>query len=288
MSGVEVTSIVGVPEVGLVRDLPFDDYMAVDAVSSSQLRYLAEGNTLAHLKAAFIEKKIKKNSKALDFGRNAHLIILEPRKFQQKHLVMPDFGAMQSSINRKKRDDWLAKLPKDVIPVSEADVEKLSGMMNQLLKHKIICNILSEGAAEVSIFWVDKATGLRCKARADFLAIMRKALVDYKTTRDAFHDEFTKDFSNHGYAIQLSHYKAACVANGIEIEDVLCVAQESEYPYLPIVYSVDPQYLEDGEARRSASMMKIAQAKQTNLWPGYEERVHNLTPPPWQMYREVL
>ncbi len=285
-----------IPTEGIVKVLPFEYYAEEPAINSGMLTMYCRDKTPAHIKAKYIEKKVKFESDDLDFGKNAHTILLEPELFRSKHIVIPEFSGKtqdgKESKNSKEAKDkkkaWFARLPADAIPVDAEDIESHTGMLNQLLSHGLIKNIFHSGSSEISGFWIDKETGVRCKFRADYINGSKKAVIDYKTARDASTTTMLKEIEKRYYDVQLFHYAMGCRALGIPIEDLIIVAQEKEYPYLPNTISINELLREDAEARWRSALNVLAKCFQTGVWPGYPEKVNEVGPTNFRIYKEVL
>lgn len=285
-----------IPETGLIKDLPFEMYAAEPAINSGMLTMFCRGKTPAHIKAKYIDKRVAFDSEDLDFGRKAHAIILEPKRFQARHVVMPKFTGKtvdgrdsdKSKEAKEKRAAWLADLPPDVFVVTEEEAVDLTGMVNELLRNDIVKNVLSRGASEISGFWIDKETGVRCKFRADFINFAKRALCDYKTARESRHDEFRDSFERLFYSVQLFHYLQGCQAMNLPVDDILVVAQEKIYPYLAQVFFLSSSYLDDAKERWRSALNQLAQCQKSGIWPGFPNRITELVPSNRLQFKEVL
>lgn len=283
-------------ELGLIRNLTFDQYLEDTGINSGMITMFCKGKTPAHIKAKYIDKKVPFDSEDLDFGRKAHTMILEPKRFKERHVIMPKFmgltkdGKMseRSDAAKEKKEKWLAELPKDVIVVTEDEAEELTGMANKLNEEGLYQNILSEGVSELSGFWIDKESGARCKMRADFVNFVRKGLVDYKTARDARHDEFRDSCERLWYHVQLFHYLQGCKALELPIEDIMIIAQEKVYPWLPNAFFLNDFYLEDAKLRWRSALNQLAACQKSGVWPGFAAKINELIPSTRLMYKEVL
>lgn len=285
-----------IPTEGIVQDLPFELYAAEPAINSGMLTMFCREKTPAHIKAKYIDKKVPFDSDDLDFGRNMHAVLLEPKKFMSSHIVIPKFTGKtkdgresdKSAEARDKKKRWFAQLPPSAIPVEEEDITDFTGMLRQLRDHELINNMLSEGASEITGFWIDKETGVRCKFRADYINMIRHAVVDYKTTRDASNGFFTRQIEKLFYHVQLYHYRTGARALGLPIDDLLMIAQEKTYPYLPNNFFLNELMIEDAEARWRSAMNQLAECMKSGVWPGYPQKVNEVMPTNFLIYREVL
>src|SRR3546814_8878287 len=109
-------------------------------------------------------------------------------------------------------------------------------MHTALMRDPEVAALFAEGESEVTLRWVDEATGLRCKARADRWNRRRRYMADLKTTDDASERGFGRSVVNYGYDITHAHYCEGARACGEPVDKYLIVAQEKKAPYLAAVY----------------------------------------------------
>lgn len=69
-------------------------------------------------------------------------------------------------------------------------------------------NLLSQksGYSELSGFWIDPDTGVKCKFRPDYINFNLLFLLDWKTTKDISLTGWPKEIANYGYDISASFY----------------------------------------------------------------------------------
>jgi len=82
------------------------------------------------------------------------------------------------------------------------------------------------------------------------------------------------------YILGAAHYahciREARIGTG---ESFTFVAIEKDPPYGIMIYPADSGCLDVGERWRKDLTRKIADAKASGVWPGYDERAYPLTPP---------
>lgn len=271
-----------IPVTGFVENLDEDVYHDLDHVSSHGIKAVLRSPE------HFFHKYVLKNrddkaSKAMELGKKVHAAFLEPKRFNEMKVVMPDFGAMQSSTNRKKRDEWIAVLPSGSIILKQEEVDQILGMAEAIRRHKIAAPILEQIAGEVSGFWVDEFTQVSCRMRIDGLIMSKKLIVDYKTAEDASPQAFSSAAARYGYDVQAGHYVMGTENITKERFDYCFIAQETSEPYSPAVYIPDHYFVEAGMSLAKKGLLKIKECRETNLWPGYSEEALNMSLPMWRM-----
>lgn len=253
-----------------VEGLADDSYHAdKTAVSSTSLRYVLKSELYFYRSHCLGLRKPA--TKAMNFGKAAHMAMLEPRRFESIHVVMPDFGDMRSSSNRSKRDAWLAELPKDALVLSQEERDKLMWMIDSLLRHEIAVNLLKDAAFEQTGYFRDSVTGLKCRFKPDIIRPDLSAMPDIKTTRDASKAFFSKEIWNHRYDVQLAFYSMGVeMIHGKPPEFPCFIAVENESPFDVCVYAADEGMMSRGQASARKCLDRIARCLETGNWYGYQ------------------
>lgn len=216
-------------------------------------------------------------------GRIVHSAILEPDKFDDDYLLMPDFGPMQSSTNRKTRDAWLATLPPGTSIVKPGEKELAMAMREAVLRHKTARLVIEGGRPEVTLRWQDKRTGVRCKARVDWDCPEFHFCMDLKSTDDASPAAFARSVANYRYHMQHAHYSGGYQNLGRDLRNFLIVAVEKEPPHAVGVYHIDAAAEERGFELVNRAMDKLARCMSTGEWPAYSENIEPIGIPLWAL-----
>jgi hypothetical protein len=144
------------------------------------------------------------------------------------------------------------------------------------------------GSPEQSLFWIDPATAVWCRARFDWLRDRapdgrRTLFCDYKTTKSAAPDEIEKAILNYGY-----HQQAAWYLDGVRALDLaepeaefLLIFQEKAPPYLVTVAQIAYSSLRIGREQNRRAIELYAECTAANHWPGYTDGVANVALPIW-------
>ncbi len=196
-------------KLGVYRDLPLEEYLAEPHISSSDLRRaLTSPASYWHYSTLNPDRPSRRDSEtpAMAFGKHLHAAILEPLRFNDTYVELPDSPGQEAWLTTK--DDLLKeckrlKLPltgnkpelieriseyfadKNVPGPNITDVVKAESEKKgyTLLKSDEFWRVKERQAlaaffygkellgdissSEVSIFWIDKKFDLPCKARLD-------------------------------------------------------------------------------------------------------------------------
>ena len=152
-------------------------------------------------------------------------------------------------------------------------------MASSVFAHPAAAELLSAGAAELSFWWDDQETGLRCKCRPDWM--QGQTIVDLKTTQDSSPEAFAKSCAQFSYHIQQAHYLKGLEASQPPADDFVFIAVSSAFPYLTGVYRLDDAATIGGENLRARMMRKLKRCKDTDHWPGHSEAIESVSLPGW-------
>jgi len=280
-------------------DVPAEEYhlKALGVVNVGALKMLAK--TPAHYRA-WLDEVEDSDTPAKTFGRAYHDRVLLPELFAQRYVGEPlnapgrPTDAMrnaknpnESSIERVKFwDAWEAQNVGKTV-MSAKDFAVIEAMHAALMSNPDIADLFAEGDSEVTIRWIDEASGLSCKARADRWNRRDRVMIDLKTTEDASPRAFARSVVTYGYDITHAHYAEGARACGEPVDRYLIVAQEKKAPYLAAVYQLD----DAGEARgyelRQRGMETMAECMAANTWPGYPAGIQQLSLPGWAIAEEM-
>lgn len=285
----------------VIHGLPAEEYhrREIGVVSAGVLRQLAE-RTPAHYRA-WVDETEEKDTPAMAFGRAYHDRVLLPDLFARRYIGEPvgapprPSAAMRtaknpsaSSIERVEFwNRWEAENAGKII-LSAADFALIEAMHAALMRDREIAALLTdEGDSEVTLRWVDEATGLQCKARADRWNRRRRFMADLKTTDDAGECSFGRAVVRYGYDITHAHYSEGAKACGEPVEHYLIVAQEKKAPYLATVYELDATAEARGYEIRQRGLDTMAECLASDTWPGYPRGVNPLSLPGWATANEM-
>lgn len=285
-----------ITEPGLYPDLTNEVYHAQkEAVSSSQLGTAAE-KSWAHF---FVEcepgnpnRKIKESTKAMDDGTAQHLYLLEPEKFRDTYLVLPEGINLRTNDGKAIRDEYEARAAAlgggvvkaeemtNIIGMAEAlEVQELelAGKMHKLK------DLFKRGKPEESFFWRDPETGIMCRVRPDWRIPDLNIIISYKTARSAQTAAFNSQSDRMYYWMREAMYLDGIKAVTKQAYHCVIVAQEKEAPWLGQAFCYQPHEIEAAREVYLQKLRELADCRRTGIWPGYSKKMQELKISRWSM-----
>lgn len=268
--------------MGLVPDMPFEEYLAVDAMSQSGLRALARSPWHYRNRVPVTPTRAMLN------GTLAHCAQLEPDAMAARYVVVPE-GAprrpTEAQWNAKKSNEesmaakaWWSEFLDSVGTrqiVAANDYAVTQAQLRAIAAEPYLAELFSRGYAEASVFCIDKTTGVYCKARPDWVHPVDKSgrkvkLVDLKTTADESPDGFSRALTSLGHHRQRAHYiRVFEQATGLEVVEFVFAAVTSAHPVLAVPYVLDPVDAQQGEEEVDELLDRYAWCLREDQWPAY-------------------
>lgn len=262
---------------GVRYDLAHDDYLRLPALGSSDIKRILRSP--AHYRAAADDTADAAD--ALLFGTAVHMGAFEPARFEREVVALPDVDR-RTKAGKAEHDAFVLAHPGALL-LPAADLERARRVVAALHEHSAAAHLLRDGVPEVSLQWVDEATGAPCKARVDWLR-PDGSMVDLKTARDASPLGFGRAIGQYGYAIQDAHYSAGgTVALRQRPPYFAFIAAEKDPPYAVGVYVLDDEAVAAAEARRRGALERWAECTRTGRWPAYSDLIETITLPKWAL-----
>jgi len=272
--------------MGVVHGMSFEDYLAVDAVSQSALRELARSPW------HFANRVDVKETRAMLNGSLVHCARLEPDALSQRYVIVPEdapkrptpaqWAAKKSNESSQFAKDWWNTFNeqiagRSIIEANDYVITQLQ--LDALSANATITEFMTGGRSEVSIFWIDPATGVYCKARPDYAREDGDAdlLTDLKSCVDESPNGFGRAAARMKYHLQAAHYSAGwTVATGRRVRAFMFAAVTSKQPVLAVPYVLTDEILQQGFDERAELLALYAQCKKTDTWPAYGDGVQLL------------
>lgn len=254
---------------GIHDGIPEDVYFADDALSASGAKVLLRNPARFQWERA--NPPAPKD--AFDVGHAAHSLILgvgQPFK-------PVDASDWRTKAAQAERDTIRAE---GAIPLLRKDFDAVHGMAAAIDQHKLARSVLTNGKPEQTVVWLDEPTGVRLRARVDWLR--PNAVADLKTARDGNPSGFDRDAANYGYHVSAAHYVAGVEARTGERLPFVLVVVEKDAPHFVSVHQFDDDFLDIGARQMRRATDLFAECTATGVWPGYSETdINLLSPPRW-------
>jgi hypothetical protein len=266
--------------MGLVKDMPFEDYRAVDAFSASDMKLLARSPW--HWK----NRVEVKQTRPMLCGSLVHCARLEPHALDERYVVVPEsapkrpteaqWNAAKSNESSMAAKEWWSEFlnrkgDREIVTAEEFAVTQMQ--LRALAAEPMLARFFSAGYSECSVFWIDRETGVYCKARPDHVYpedARSVTLVDLKSTMDESPDGFGRAAARMGYHRQRAHYVAGfAAATGLRVEGFVFAAVTSAPPVLAVPYRLTEEIEQQGEDERRELLERFAYCRKADHWPPY-------------------
>lgn len=268
--------------MGIHANVPFDEYLSINAVSNSYLGRLSECPAKARLP--------REDTPSLMLGRAVHKLVLEgEEKFAEEFAVAPENDYRGIKIDRRTKagkDAWAEfeaeKQGRNILKKEDAD--NALAIADAVYSHPWAKKLLAENVTEQTIIWSDKDTGLLCKGRPDAIPAKDKcALVDLKTTRDASLEAFTRAVIQYGYHRQAAFYiDGYGSAAEVYVDMFIFIAVEPLPPHRTEVYVLDDEFIGAGREAYKQILRREVECRQTGVYPHYtQDGITEIFKPGW-------
>lgn len=266
--------------LGVVYDMPFERYLSINALSATGLKLLARSPW------HFANRIDADPTPAMLRGTLAHCAVLEPDAMDKRYVVLPE-----DAPNKPTRRQWEAKKPSDESKaamawwtafqaenagrelVPTADYALCQAQLAAVAQQPELAALLRAGRGEVSIFWIDQATGIYCKARPDWLPPAEGGSItplDLKTCADESPNGFGRAAARLRYDLQAAHYTAGIeAATGLSVSRFVFAAVSSKPPVLAVPYVLTDEIRDQGRDERRELIERLAWCRRENEWPAY-------------------
>lgn len=214
---------------------------------------------------------IQEEKKHFLFGHALHTFFLEPEEFEKRFLVIPK---MRKNTNQYK--DYIEKITPELNNrkiIDDEQYKSIQGMNKRINEHEIAALLINKKShIEKSLYWIDRDTGVLCKARPDIIS--KNILIDLKSSKDLAYRSFRYGIKEYGYHIQAAMIQDGwATLTGNKIEMSISLACEKEEPWLPIIYQLNPDDIELGREMYKDALVYFKKCRDTDTWPGYKSKI---------------
>lgn len=287
---------------GIHLDVPFSDYLAIDAVSNSgDLSRVRRSAAYYH---AMKGKDTGGSSPAMRVGSLVNDFVLVPHLALSRFVVAGDCGATLKNGNECGNagrvvvdgESYCGKhapdsAPDDMILVTEEQVRRAQDMADAVLDDEDAAALLNRcGLREVTMLWTDRATGLRCKGRVDAIEdgtvnpFRLPAMLDLKKSMYAHPDRFPSEVMRRGYHQQLAFYDSGYhTITGLHTEPYIVAVNDQKGDDVHEVgtYQIIADAIEAGRDANRKALAFIKKCQDEGRYPGFGARPMSI--PAWAM-----
>jgi len=269
---------------GVFHNVPFDDYAQWAAVNHSILKHFKK--TAAHV---YYEMVTDEETKAKTLGYLVHMAALEPDKYKTDVAVAPKLDkrtkvgkAEWARFEKENQGKFLAR---------KEDDDTAKGILANIEQHPFARELLrAKGAEELSLRWIDQATGVLCKGRIDRLTMVgdEAVMVDVKTLgKPASTHNFQQAIQTYDYHGQAAHYLFGLntLMPDAPIPKAVWLVCETDAPYQIRVFEADDEALAIGADEMAKALQRFKECQETGFWPGWGDGMDVAGLPPWAYKR---
>lgn len=250
---------------GIHFDVSWDDYNNEPAIRISALVNMS-------VSPKFYQWSLlhPKDTDALRFGRAVDMALFEFELFRSSYVQWTGKDPSGETVTRKssywKDFEALAKNNGQEI-IDLDDYELALAIRNAVRDDPLARTYLHQGHQQVTLIWHDPETGYRCKARLDWLTLL-KALVDLKTARSVLPRKFQRDGAELEYHVKMAWYNDALTLLGMPPSEVVLLAVEKTGPLDVVCFDLTDEELAVGRFEYRRWMTELQQCIATDTWPG--------------------
>jgi exodeoxyribonuclease VIII len=257
---------------GFYQGIPNEAYHAGPGISKSGL-WTIHTKSPAHYKYG-----VRKEKKHFDFGEACHLAILEPDKFETTAFRGPD-----DRRGNKWKDAEAACANNGKLLLTSTDYDSVLGIRDGVHANPWVNSILTSGKPEIetSGYWIDPATGVLCRNRADVYRADLKIILDVKSAESAHPDAFARSVVNYGYHAQEAFYSDGHRMLGREVDGFAFLVFEKTEPFVSAVYELPPSIVDEGRETMRKALDVYQSCVKADDWPGYGDTVRELSFARW-------
>ena len=252
---------------GIYPDVPWDEYLALDAVRSTHLRDITT-RTPAHCR--FYREHGRKVSDAMKLGSAVNHQLLEPQNALDGTIAIWDERTANGATWPKKGPKWeafqAANQGRTVIDLKVWD--EASYIAAGVRRNPVAARMMSRRrVTEVTITWL-KAERL-CAARLDVWC-EDYSFGDLKVSGVPLaKDKFSWHARSLGWHQQAAWYDEGLRSHDIHPPGCALIAVESKPPHCCIVYRWPDNALQEGYDRNGLAFDQLLECERTGQWPGY-------------------
>lgn len=278
-----------------------EQHHKLKCISSSQLKYLAAGKSMA----AFYNKHVLRNDKPFfsdefRIGTIAHLAVLEPEKFEKTVIVC---GLDQ---RKKEFKDFLKELTGDnessstknggilnshgdeVFIIKQDEMDMYRAYQKQFEEHKRLNVMMPDCTIEQTGVAQDPETGLWLSLRGDARSA-RGYFIDPKTIAEELSlESISRYMAAFHLHIQDAHYiETANLIEPDSFRQFFFVMMSKKPPYEIALIQLDGEARAYGKKKRRQLLNQIAECEFKGKWPALDFNDNqwglHISLPPWSM-----
>jgi hypothetical protein len=254
----------------------FADYLTIDAVNWSTLKELRR----SPLHYRYRLENPRADTRLLRAGRTNHTAVFEPDRFLLEYVVFDHENKGGKVVRNGNAWEAFKAAHANKTILTPTEYAAALAVRDAARNCELAKPYLRKGRAEFAIQWRDPLTGLQLKARIDWLSDSKPAILDLKTTGSITYNALSWTSYKLAHHCQLGFYQWGIKeALGLDVP-VKVLAVELGEPHDATVLEYGEDELETGRNEAQALLVKLAEHRSTDRWPGqYTEELVLQFPP---------
>lgn len=247
-----------------------EEYDAIDAVNISSLVYMniSPKHYLDNL------KNPKEETPAMRLGTAVDVAAFDPERFELEYAVWPgvDEEGKKRIRSGKYWEEFQAKNAGKTILTLEEHSSAIA-MRHVLESDEVASQYLDDGTSQDALIWTDKATGIKCKGRTDWITAESSrhpdALGDLKTSESVEPWQFCRIGTRLHYPVKMAWYSDAFeLITCQRLREVVLFAVESARCHDVVVYNMGDDVLSVGRLTYRKWLHELARCRDSGKYPG--------------------
>lgn len=260
------------------------EYLQSEGVNRSFLHKLLE-HSPGHAK---FQQDNPDDTKSIRLGNAFHPSVLEPQRFKKEFVILPTNcqSGTQENPNKGMKSNLAAFEAQceanNQIIITQKDYDNIREMASVTHGNKKAMDLLSNGIAELSGYFLDPEYDVLVKIRLDYINKKEGIIIDLKSCADARKELFRTSAYNHGYDLQafMGLYGVTQITNQAHSDFRFICVESKDYHGLK-VYEADQEMLSTGYRKYRKAMELYKQCLERNEWEGYSSITEPLGSPAW-------
>ena len=258
----------------------FVDYIKGDGANRSFLHDMISWSP-GHAKW---KSENQEDTEALRLGHAFHPCVLEPEQFEKEFVILPadcEKGSGTGVMGRKEAFEAECEANSQIV-MTKKEYDNIREMRAVIQSDQECLDLLSDGVAELSGYFVDPDYDLLVKIRPDFINKKHNIIIDLKSCADAREGPFRKSAYEHGYDMQAFMILLGVTQiTGVPHNDFEFICVESKGYHGLDIWQADQQMLDTGYKKYQKAMTLYKQCLESGEWPGYDSTPKPLGSPTW-------
>lgn len=257
--------------LGLIENLPNEDYHASEGVSSSKLKVLLNKSPL-HA----VTPDEKEQTRAMEIGTAIHAAILEPERFDSEYRIV-ECDTRTSALYKAACREHPSYLV-----LTDKEAENVIGMQRSAYSNSAFrAHLEASAKRELSVFAKCPETGLLLRCRWD-IEPFNGIGFDLKKTQDCSSDKLERAIYNYGYHISAAFYMYVwSLASGEHLSEFRLGWIEEKKPHASRVTRIPEDALEIGMQEVRAGLRIYADCLESGEFFAYGDGVDDVGIPAW-------